>query len=53
MKFTKIEDPDGNTYEIETDETLEKKGIAADAAAVGKRLKEIEEVLIDGNEVLY
>lgn len=53
MKFNAIEDMDGNIYEIETDEMLEKEGIAADAAAVGKRLKEIKEVLIDGNEVLY
>lgn len=44
MKFYGIEDPDGNIYEIETDETLEKEGIPADAAAVGKKTVIKEEV---------
>lgn len=41
MKFCAIEDPDGKRYEVETDETLEREGIPADAAAVGKRIKEM------------
>lgn len=45
MKFTKIEDPDGNVYEVETDETLEKEGVPADAAAVGKENKKILELI--------
>lgn len=44
MKFTKLEDPDGNVYEIETDETLEKEGVPADAAAVGKKTVTKEDV---------
>lgn len=39
--FNKIEDPDGNIYEVETDETLEREGIPADAATVGKKIKEV------------
>lgn len=45
MKFTKIEDPDGNVYEVETDETLEKEGVPADAAVVGKENKKILELI--------
>lgn len=47
LKFNAIEDPDGNIYEIETDETLEKEGIPADAAAVGKEIGRIVELCAD------
>lgn len=40
-KFRGLEDPDGNLYEIETDDTLEQAGIPADAATVGIKFSQI------------
>lgn len=57
MKFNSIEGLFGEKYEIETDETLEKEGIPADAAAVGKELKglktNIESLLNPAEEYQY
>lgn len=46
-KFRGMEDPDGNLYEVETDDTLTKEEIPADAKAVGDRFAELKETLLN------